>query len=148
MGRKSPPPGRDSFTSHLIQQLKDSLAANGHAKLSDVALSLAHRGSKYRETPVHFSGLGHGLSSVSLEPLQGSITDIGPVKREAAWMTLRVSLREVLTDGLVSDIIQWLKARPTRKIARLTVENVVQSTDDFCHFIYDDAKGRAVGATL
>lgn len=148
MGRKSPPPGRDSFTSHLIQQLKDLLAANGHAKISDVALGLAYRGKKYRETPVYFSGLGHGRSTVSLEPLQGNLTDVGHGKREAAWLTLRVSLREVLTDGLVSDIIQWLKARPTRKIARLTVEDVVQSTDDVRHFIHDDANDRAAGATF
>ncbi|KAL8921163.1 MAG: hypothetical protein Q9172_004159 [Xanthocarpia lactea] len=148
MGCKSPPPGPHSFTSHLIQELRDSLAANGSAKISDVALSLAHRGNKYRETPIHFSGLGHGRSTVSLEPLRGSPTDIGRGKGETAWLTLRVSLRDVLSDGLISDIIQWLKARPTRKVAKMTVESVVQATDDVRQFIHEDARGRVAGPTF
>ncbi|KAL8662735.1 MAG: hypothetical protein Q9202_004427 [Teloschistes flavicans] len=145
MGRKSPPPGPESFTSHVIRQLRDSLAATGSAKISDLALSLVHRNNKYRETPIHFSGLGRGRSTVSLEPLRANPTDIGHFKRETAWLTLKVTLRDVLSDGLVSDIIQWLKARPSRKVAKLTVEDVVQSTNDMSHFIHNDARGRVAG---
>ncbi|KAI4194485.1 MAG: hypothetical protein LQ350_007736 [Teloschistes chrysophthalmus] len=145
MGRKSPPPGPDSFTSHVIRQLRASLAANGSAKISDLALSLAHRSNKYRETPIHFSGLGRGRSTVSLEPLRGSPPNLEQFKRETAWLTLKVSLRDVLSDGLVLDIIQWLKARPSRKVAKLTVEDVVQSTNDMSQFIQDDARGRVAG---
>lgn len=145
MGRKSPPPGPSSFTSHLMKQLRDSLAAGGPVRISDVALNLADRGNKYRETPIHFSGLRDGRSTVSLEPFQENPTDSKVRKRETAWLTLRVSLRDVLSDSLISDIIQWLKARPSRKVTKLTVESVVQSTNDMSHFIHDEARARMPG---
>lgn len=66
-------------------------------------------------------------------------------KREAAWLTLRVSLRHMLTDPLISDIIQWLKARPKLNVSRLTVENVVFSASSLHHFIHDEERGATPG---
>ncbi|KAI4190130.1 MAG: hypothetical protein L6R41_000999 [Letrouitia leprolyta] len=148
MGCKSPPPGPYSFTSHLMKQLESLTATNGSAKISDIALHLADRGSGYRETPIHFSGLGNGRCTVSLEPFSVSPAESEVKGREMAWLTLRVSLRDTLSEDLISEIILWLKARPNRKVARLTVENVVQSTNDMCHFVHEDARARVSGPTL
>ena len=145
MGVQTRPPGPHSFTTHLIKQLRYSLNSTGSAKISDIVNALAHRDSGCRETPVHFSGLGNGRSTVSLEPFNANLaTDIHPNK-EVAWLTLRVSLRDVLSDTLIDDIIRWLKARPTRKVSRLTIENVVQSANHFANFIHDEGRTRTPG---
>lgn len=65
--------------------------------------------------------------------------------KEVAWLTLRVSLRDVLSETLIDDIIRWLKARPTRKVSRLTIENVVQSASHVAHFIHDEGRARTSG---
>lgn len=145
MGVKTRSPGPHSFTALLIKQLRASLEAAGSAKIADVVNSLASRDSEYRETPVHFSGLGVGRSTVCLEPFDASPTTEADAKKEAAWLTLRVSLRDVLSDALVSDIIRWLKARPTRKVSRLTIETVVQSANNVGHFIHGEGRARTSG---
>lgn len=145
MGVKTRPPGPHSFTTHLIKQLRASLKTTGSAKISDVVNVLAHRDSGCRETPVHFSGLGDGKSTVCLEAFDANpATDTHPGK-EVAWLTLRVSLRDMLSDTLIDDIIRWLKARPARKVSRLTIENVVQSANHFAHFIHDEGRASAPG---
>ena len=143
MGRKSPPPGPGSFTSHLIKQLRVSLTDMGSAKISDIALSLAERNDGFRETPIYFSGLGDGKSTICLEPFNVNPASDLDVIREAAWLTLRVSLRDILSEGLISDIVKWLKARPSRKVAKLTVEKVVQSTNNMHQFIQGEGRAAA-----
>ncbi len=145
MGVKTRPPGRHSFTTHLIKQLRGSLNTTGSAKISDIVNMLAHRDSEYSETPVHFSGLGDGRSTVCLEPFDANPATEIEAKREAAWLTLRVSLRDVLSDTVISDIVRWLKAHPTRKVSRLTIESVVQSANDLGHFIHDEGRARTSG---
>lgn len=145
MGVKTRPPGPHSFTTHLIKQLRASLKTTGSAKISDIVNVLAHRDSGCRETPVHFSGLGDGSSTVCLEPFDANpAMDTHPSK-EVAWLTLRVSLRDMLSETLIDDIIRWLKARPTRKVSRLTIENVVQSANHVAHFIHDEGRARTSG---
>ena len=145
MGVKTRLPGPHSFTTHLIEQLRASLNSTGSAKISEIVNSLAYRDSEYSETPVHFSGLGNGKSTVCLEPFDANPASELDARREAAWLTLKVSLRDVLSDTLISDIIRWLKARPTRKVSRLTIENVVQSANNFGHFIHDEGRDRTSG---
>ena len=145
MGVKTRPPGRHSFTTHLIKQLRSSLERTGSAKISDIVNLLAHRESGCRETPVHFSGLSGGRSTVCLEPF-----DVNPAmdnlsSKEVAWLTLRVSLRDTLSETLIHDIIRWLKAHPTRKVSRMTIENVVQSASHVAHFIHDEGRARTSG---
>ena len=135
MGVKTIRPGPHSFTTQLIKQLRAALATEGHAKVSDIVNTLAHRDSGCLQTPVHFSALANGNSTICLEPFN-SHTACDLTKQEAAWLTLKVSLRDVLTDAVVSDIVQWLKARPSRKVSKLTVEDVVLSTENLHQFIY------------
>ena len=145
MGVKTILPGPHSFTTHLIKQLKTSLKNTGSARISDIANMLVRRDSGYRYTPVHFSGLRDGKLSICLEPFNQDTGDHMYAKREAAWLTLKVSLRHMFTDPLVSDIIQWLRARPKRKVSRLTVEDVVFSASAVHHFIHDDGRGATSG---
>ena len=145
MGVKTRPPGPHSFTSHLIKQLRASLKTTGSAKISDIVNILAHRDSGCRETPVHFSGLGDGRSTVCLEPFNANPAMDTHLTKEAAWITVRVSLRDMLSENLIDDIIRWLKARPTRKVSRLTVENIIQSANHVAHFIHDEGRARTAG---
>ncbi|KAL9614267.1 MAG: hypothetical protein Q9167_001223 [Letrouitia subvulpina] len=145
MGVKTILPGPHSFTTYLIKFLEDSLSTSSSVKISDLAILIASRKSGYKNTPQHFSGLGGGKSTICLEPFNANpITDI-TTKHEAAWLTLTVSLRDVLTEPLIMDIIQWLKAHPKRKVSRLTVENVVLSADRVRHFIHDEGKEETRG---
>lgn len=145
MGLKTRPPGPHSFTTYLIQQLRASLNSTGSAKILDIANTLAHRDSGCRETPVHFSGLGDGRSTIRLEPYDTNPISDTPQNREVAWLTLRVSLRDMLSHTLIDEMIQWLKARLPRKVSRLTVEHVVQSANHVAHFIHDGGRGRTSG---
>lgn len=145
MGVKTRPPGPHSFTTHLIKQLRSSLNITGSAKISDIVNALAHRDSGCRETPVHFSGLGDGRSTLCLEPFDANPASKTHRNKEVAWLTLKISLRDMLSDTLIDDIIRWLKARPTRKVSRLTIENVVQSATQFAHFIHDEGRPRTSG---
>ena len=138
MGVKTRPPGPHSFTTHLIKQLRASLKSNGSAKISNIANILAHRDSGCRETPVHFSGLGGGRSTVCLEPFESSPAINSHRNKEVAWLTLKVSLRDMLSETLINEVVQWLKAHPTRKISKLTIEKVVQSANNVASFIYED----------
>ena len=145
MGVKTRPPGPHSFTTHLIKQIRAFLKSKGSAKISDIVNVLAHRDSGCRETPVHFSGLGDGRSTVCLEPFDSNPFMDMRRSKEVAWLTLRVSLRDMLSEPLIDDIIRWLKARPSRKVSRLTIENVVQSANHFAHFIHDEGRARTSG---
>ena len=145
MGVKTRPPGPHSFTTHLIKALRASLEGTGFAKISDIVNILAYRDSECRETPVHFSGLGAGRSTVCLEPFDANPATVLNAKREAAWLTLKVSLRDVLSETLISDIIRWFKTCPTRKVSRMTVENLVQSANSVSHFIHDEGRARTLG---
>ena len=117
----------------------------GSAKISDIVNALAHRDSGCRETPVHFSGLGDGRSTICLEPFDTNPAIDDHPKKEVAWLTLRVSLRDMLSDTLIDDIVRWLKARPARKVSRLTIENVVQSANHFAQFIHDEGRASTSG---
>ena len=145
MGVKTRTPGPHSFTSHLIKALRASLASTGSAKISEIFNILAYRDSEYSETPVHFSGLGAGRSTVCLEPFDANPVTALEATREAAWLTLKVSLRDVLSETLISDLIRWFKTCPTRKVSRITIENLVQSANSVSHFIYDEGRARTSG---
>ena len=106
---------------------------------------LAYRDSGFGETPVHFSGLGDGKSTVCLQPFVTYSTPHVHSNKEVAWLTLRVSLRDVFSESLITDIIRWLKARPARKVSSLTIENVVQSASQISHFIRDEDRGGTSG---
>ncbi len=134
-------PGPLSFTTLLIKHIRAALDLTGFASISDIANALAHRGSGYTQTPIRFSGLDDSKSTVRLEPFDANPANRIQARREAAWLTLRVSLSEMLTEPLVSDIIRCFKALPSRKISKLTVEKVVLSTDSLHHFIHDSGRG-------
>lgn len=134
-------PGPNSFTTLLIKHLRAALDSAGLAKISDIANALAHRGSGYIQTPIRFSGLDDSKSTVHLEPFDVNSANRIQARREAAWLTIRVSLREILTEPLISDMIRCFKALPSRKISKLTVEKVVLSTDSLHHFIHDSGRG-------
>lgn len=138
-------PGPLSFTTHLIKHLRDALETSGHARISDIANMLAHRDSGCIQTPVHFSGLGNRKGTIRLDRFDPHPGDSLHARREVAWLTLRVSLRDVLTDPLIADIIQWFKAHPSRKVAKLTVERVALSTGNLHHFIHEEGRGRNAG---
>ena len=138
-------PGPQSFTRLLIKHIRAALDSAGFAKVSDIANALAHRGSGYIQTPIRFSGLDDSKSTIRLEPFDTNPANRIQARREAAWLTLRVSLREMLTEPLISDIIQCLKALPGRKISKLTVEKVVLSTDSLHHFIHDSGREGSSG---
>ena len=145
MGVKTRPPGLHSFTTHLVTQLRSSLERTGSAKISDIVIILAHHDSGCRETPIHFSGLSGGRSTVCLEPFDANPAVDTHSSKEVAWLTLRISLRDTLSETLIHDIIRWLKAPPTRKVSRLTIENVVQSASHVAHFIHDEGRARTSG---
>lgn len=145
MGVKTILPGPHSFTTYLIKYLEDSLSTSSAVKISDMAILIASRKSGYRNTPQHFSGLGGGRSTICLEPFDVNPNSDNTTKQEAAWLTLTVSLRDMLTEPLIMDIVRWLKTHPKRKVSRLTVESVVLSADRVRHFIHDEGKGETRG---
>ena len=145
MGVKTRPPGPHSFTTHLIKALRASVESTGSAKISDIVNILGYRDSECRETPVYFSGLRAGRSTVCLEPFDANPASVLDAKREAAWLTLKVSLRDVLSETLISDIIRWFKTCPTRKVSRMTIESLVQSANSVSQFIHDEGRTRASG---
>ena len=144
MGVKTILPGPQSFTTQFIKHLRTALNATGQAKISEIVNILAHRDSGCRQTPVHFSGLGEGKATICLEPFKTAKSD-SLARQEAAWLTLKVSLRDMLTDTLISDIVRWLKAHPARKVSKLTVESVVLSTQNLHYFIEDEGRAKLSG---
>ena len=145
MGVKTRLPGPDSFTTHLIKALRASLETTGFAKISDLVNILAYRNSECKATPVHLSGIEAGTSTVCLEPFDVNPATVLDAKREAAWLTLKVSLRDVLSETLISDIIRWFKAYPSRKVSRMTIEHLVQSANSVGHFINDEGRAGTSG---
>ena len=141
MGLKTVLPGPHSFTTNLIKQMRSSVEHTGSASISHLANMLAGRDSGYKYTPVHFSGLGEGKSTICLEPFKDlRVADVRD-DQEGAWMTLRVTLRDILTETLIGDIINWLKASPKRKVSRLTVENMVISAKRVHQFVATEGRG-------
>lgn len=137
-------PGPLSFTTHLIKHLREALDISGYARISDIANMLAHRDSGCIQTPVHFSGLGNRKATIRLNRFDPNAGNSLHARSEVAWPTLR-SLRDVLTDPLFSDIIQWFKAHPSRKVARLTVEKVVLISGNLHNFIHERGRGENAG---
>jgi len=148
MGLKTKLPGEHSFTTHIIKHLRLELDANGYAKISDVINGLAHRDSGYRQTPVHFTGLNDGKATIRLEAFNPVPAEASDVIRESAWLTLRISLRDVISEDLVTDLIRWLKAHPKRKVSKLTVEDVVTSTKYLHAFVHEGERGANSGPTI
>ena len=146
MGLKTKLPGNSSFTTNLIRQMRSALVANGTVKVSEIVNSLAHRDSGYGQSPVHFTGLENG--TICLEPFDSAQADESVARRESAWLTLRISLRDVVSENLISELIRWLKAHPRRKVSKLTVEDLVQSTSSLHHFIHEDARAVDRGPKL
>lgn len=147
MGLKTKLPGDHSFTTNLIRQMKFDLGQSGIVRLSEIVNSLALRDSGYGQSPVHFTGLENG-ATICLERFDSALADENIARRESAWLTLRISLRDVVSENLVSDLIRWLKAHPRRKISKLTVEDLVQSTRSLHHFIHQDARAVDSGPQL
>lgn len=105
MSVKTKLPGPNSFTSHLIRQLKIGLDTSGQAKISDIVNALADRNSGYRQTPVHFTGLRSVKASICLEPFNRDFDNVDYAKGETAWLTLRISLRDVVLESLMCELI-------------------------------------------
>jgi hypothetical protein len=148
MGVKTILPGPKSFTTHLIKYLKLSLTSCGFAKVSDLAILLASRHSGYGYTPVHFSGLGDGRSTVCLEPFNSAPTNHLSAQQGTSELTLKVSLRDVISENLASDLIKWFRSHPKRKVSKLTVEHIASSTESLGQFIQRQANDTSPGLTF
>ncbi|KAG7008741.1 hypothetical protein G7Y79_00004g013250 [Physcia stellaris] len=110
MGVKTILPGPTSFTTRLIHLIEAELASNGFADISNISNLLAERNSGFRQTPNRFIGLE---KTIRLEPLSQ------------------------LVDESTGKLLDWLKAYPPGIVSRLTVEDVVQSTDELHQLLVD-----------
>ena len=137
MGVKTIRPGKRSFTTILIEELRNLLKESKKAEVNDVVNGLASRYANCRETPVHFSGFNKGKGTICLEPLNLPSTSTR-TNQEKALMTLQVSLRDTLNDRTITEMVDWLSLLAPRLVSNLTVQDVIVSTGRVYDYIFDE----------
>jgi hypothetical protein len=140
MNTKTVIPGKKSFTTIFIQEVKDALAKQQTVKISDIHRKLSSKDSGFFQSPIHFS-LGSHNSSICLEP-QGQIATIASRSSEdVASLTLRFSMRGV---DEMPEVIKWIKRNPPRVISKVEVQHIANFTNAVLNFVQDnDLEGRS-----
>lgn len=141
MGVQAPPPGPKSFTTALIRELKDAAKSPLGITILELHRRLSQRSAGLLQTPFHVD-LGTGtrrsirLKSSKLCSTVDTDDAVGP------QLTLRVTLRDIITKTSLPLIVQWLKHEAPPIVSRMTVEKVVSKTEKVQKFIFDDSRGR------
>ena len=139
MGVKTTCPGPRSFTSILIDELRSLFNESRLARISDVVNGLASRFDSPRESPVRYCGPSIPRGTVYLEQIPAKLGN--QTKRERAFITLKIALCDDLSDSLEEEMIRWLRNLAPRKVTKLTVEEVIVSTEKAHHYIFDADRG-------
>lgn len=129
MNIKTIGPSPSSFTARLIHHIKAELASTGYAEISNIANILIGRNSGFNQTPVHVLGL---KTTIRLEPFNKNPGSMCDPNREVPYFAdvfMTAYLHGRLDEESTARLLAWLKAYPAKIVAKLTVEDVVQSTN-------------------
>jgi hypothetical protein len=137
-------PGPQSFTSLLLQEIKDNLKSDGFAKISTVHKNLASRESKLTQSAVYYP-LGRMKASITLRPLVAYSNQTSLTPPEAGSLTIRLSLSKS-EQNAIDEIIQWLKLNPPQSVSNIKVEQVRTSANAVDNYISGNSRCTAVVA--
>jgi hypothetical protein len=137
-------PGPQSFTSQLLQEIKDNLKSDGFAKISTIHKNLASRESNLTQSAVYYP-LGRMKASITLRPLVASSNRTSPTPPEVGSLTIRLSLSKSEQDAL-DEIIQWLKLNPPQTVSNIRVEQLRTSANAVGNYISGNSRCTAVAA--
>ena len=128
MGQKTVCPGPRSFTSILITELRQQLAAHKYATIALAHRNMASKYSHLAQSAIHFT-FEHKRTT-RLEPFhQSKSFELGAIVRpETASLVLQFSLTTGDRPAL-EDVIEWLKLNPPRTISKVVVENIITSAN-------------------
>jgi hypothetical protein len=133
MGKKTSPPGPDSFTSTFIRAARDSLSEKGCVIISEIHSRLLRATWKLYTTAVHVE-LQHGSGkSIALEPLRN---DLAPISDIESSMILRVSTCERVDQAeVLKAILVWMKKYAPRVVSDMSVEKIYHRTEKMLDFV-------------
>lgn len=122
MGQTTPPPGKWSFTSTFIKEVKDTINTDGFVKMSDLHAKLCDRTRGLYATPVYIA-LNKGRRPIRLAPIAAT-TSQSPVLRDAqdeVFLQLQVQLRQDLNHDTMDQMVEWLGAEVPWLVSGLTI---------------------------
>ncbi|KAI9149043.1 hypothetical protein HJFPF1_11089 [Paramyrothecium foliicola] len=141
-GRQTPGPMTpQSFTLALIRELEEGLArihTNGPITVQEIHQRLTSRKAGLKETPVYFpmkKGTVRLDSLSSQDPIKFDQTP-----PEFPSITLKMMLRKSISDGLVDDIVLWLKQNAPPGIAQVKITELADRAMEFQEFISEDCE--------
>ncbi|KAE9378751.1 hypothetical protein N431DRAFT_477922 [Stipitochalara longipes BDJ] len=142
LNNKTVLPGPYSFTSLLVQEIKDSLISDGCVKISDVHSNLASKESKLAQSALYYPLRGV-KASITLRPLVASSDRSVPMLPEIGSITLRISLAKLEQDAL-DEIVRWLKVNPPQTISNVKIEQLRTSATAVNDYINANSRGKTV----
>ncbi|KAI4250641.1 MAG: hypothetical protein LQ352_005326, partial [Teloschistes flavicans] len=119
-GRRTPEPGRSSFTSILIKHVRRSLKKAQQINARGLHGELLED-SKLTETPQYADLTGSSPRSIVLQPLK-PLEHEGFVKKPGSFLLLKVSLAEDPTGSRIAD---WLKSYAPEGVTAVSVEALI-----------------------
>ncbi|KAL8858025.1 MAG: hypothetical protein Q9178_005486 [Gyalolechia marmorata] len=144
MGLKCPLPGSRSFTTTIIEQIREALKSESSIAVAELNRRLAIRETGYMHTPIHMAlQLGKLGRSIRLKPLPLNLQSSGDRQSEndndfSSSLVLRLSTHSRIDKDVFNQILLWLKADAPRIVSALAVENICHSAATMRAYALDD----------
>lgn len=133
MGEKTVAPGKTSFTSLLVDELRDQLNTYGFASVAVAHKNMASKESKLGQSAIYFP-LERRSGTVRIERTGQAVSSTELVTKEAASLVLHLSMSE--NDRMAfEDIISWLKLNPPSTVSKITVTDITTSATAVFNFV-------------
>ncbi|KAH8589141.1 hypothetical protein B0O99DRAFT_692715 [Bisporella sp. PMI_857] len=145
MGEKTVGPGRYSFTSLLIAELRAQLTIRKFAVVAIAHKNMASKDSLLAQSAVYFP-FEKKNGTTRLEPFKkpGS-SDIGIIA-EAASLVLQLSITDNDRQAF-EEVIEWLKLNPPRTVSKVVVENIITTASGVYSYASSQEDGsRSMGS--
>ncbi|KAM5343688.1 hypothetical protein ACJ41O_012225 [Fusarium nematophilum] len=143
-GCKTPSPMTEqSFTLALIREIGAGLArtkANTVLTVREIHQRLASKEAGLKETPVYFA---KDKGTIRLRPLQTRVpTTADQTRADLPTITLRMMLRNSISDSLVDDVVLWLKQNAPPDIAQVRITELTNQTKELRDFVTEQSESR------
>lgn len=150
-GCKTPGPmTQQSFTLALIREMEAGLArpkTNDTLTVREIHQRLASKQAGLKETPVYFA---KDRGTVRLRPLQAHAVTTATERTQAdlPTITLKMMLRNNISDSLVDDVVLWLKQNAPPDIAQVSITELTDQTRELRDFIAEESESRSANALI
>jgi hypothetical protein len=147
MGVQAPPPGKHSFTTILINELKRAMSSPDGISVAKLHSNLMKKESEYKRSPIHVD-LGLGTrKSICLIPLEKSSGRYTTGSR-GHELTVQIMLRDVITQTSLPSIVQWLRHQAPSIVLRMNVEKIVSHTEKLNQLVFDEHRGSQARSSI